>query len=53
LVVEGGPEGLGVGTPAGTLQTADGRPLVAGREYAFAFSKGAGEVWAVEITPVP
>lgn len=53
LVVEGGPEGLAVGTPAGTLQTVDGRPLLAGREYAFAFSKGAGEIWSVEITVMP
>ena len=53
LVVEGGPEGLAVGTPAGTLQTTDGRPLLAGREYSFVFSKGAGAVWAVEITAAP
>ena len=53
LVLEGGPEGLAVGTPAGTLQTVDGRPLLAGQEYAFAFSKGAGEIWSVEITEKP
>lgn len=53
LVIDGGPDGLAVGTPAGTLQTVEGRPLLAGREYSFAFSKGSGDVWAVEITAVP
>lgn len=53
LIVDGGPAGLAVGTPTGTLQTTDGRPLVTGREYAFAFSKAAGEIWAVAITAVP
>ena len=53
LVVEGGPEGLAVGTPAGTLQTTDGRPLLAGREYSFSFSKGADAIWSVEIKPAP
>jgi hypothetical protein len=53
LVVEGGPEGLAVGTSAGTLQTTDGRPLLAGREYSFSFSKGADAIWSVEIKPAP
>jgi len=53
LVVEGGPEGLAVGTPGGTLQTTDGRPLLAGREYSFSFTKGAKPIWSVEIKPAP
>lgn len=53
LVVEGGPEGLAVGTPAGTLQTTDGFPLLAGKEYSFSFSKGADAIWSVEIKPAP
>jgi hypothetical protein len=53
LQVEGGPEGLAVGTPAGTLQTAEGQPLVAGQEYVFAFSKGEGDIWSVSVTAVP
>ena len=50
LVVEGGPENLALGTASGMLKTADGRPLVAGQEYSFAFRKAEGDVWAVEIT---
>ena len=51
LVVEGGPGSLAVGTVSGMLKTTDGRPLIPGQEYTFAFRK-ADAIWSVEITAV-
>lgn len=52
LMEEGGPESLAVGTASGMIKTTEGRPLVAGQSYRFAFRK-SGDVWSVEVTPAP